>query len=112
MTALGVRTWGNGADGTTVMLTGTYQLDGEVSRRLLRALPTLLVLPDDAWENPLVGLLADEIVADDPGRRPYSTACSTSCSSRCCAPGSRAPRPTRRAGTAPTATRSSATRCA
>ena len=55
MMDLGVRTWGNAADGATVMLTGTYQLDGEVSRRLLRALPTLLVLPGDAWESPLVG---------------------------------------------------------
>ena len=61
------------------MLTGTYQLDGEVSRRLLRALPTLLVLPDDAWDSPLVALMADEIVKDDPARRPCSTACSTCC---------------------------------
>jgi AraC-like DNA-binding protein len=68
MMDLGVRTWGNAADGATVMLTGTYQLDGEVSRRLLRALPTLLVLPGDAWESPLVGLMADEIVKDDPGQ--------------------------------------------
>ena len=30
----GVRTWGNSADGATVMLTGTYQADGEISRRL------------------------------------------------------------------------------
>ena len=37
--SLGVRTWGNSPGGSTVMLTGTYQLDGEVSRRLLRALP-------------------------------------------------------------------------
>jgi len=68
MMDLGVRTWGNAADGATVMLTGTYQLDGEVSRRLLRALPTLLVLPGDAWDSPLVGLMADEIVKDDPGQ--------------------------------------------
>jgi hypothetical protein len=68
MIDFGVRTWGNAADGATVMLTGTYQLDGEVSRRLLRALPTLLVLPCDAWESPLVGLMADEIVKDDPGQ--------------------------------------------
>jgi len=44
MTDLGVRAWGNSPDGTTVMLTGTYQLDGEVSQRLLPALPPLLVL--------------------------------------------------------------------
>ena len=31
------------ADGTTELLTGTYLLDGEVSGRLLRALPGLLV---------------------------------------------------------------------
>src|SRR5215207_10673242 len=66
--SLGVRTWGNTPDGAAVMLTGTYQLDGEVSRRLLRALPTLLVLHDDEWDCPVVPLLADEIVKDDPGQ--------------------------------------------
>jgi AraC-like DNA-binding protein len=65
---LGVRTWGNAADGATVLLTGTYQLDGEVSRRLLRALPALLVLRDDEWDCPVVPLLADEIVKDEPGQ--------------------------------------------
>ena len=63
-----MRTWGNSADGETVMLTGTYQLDGEVSRRLLRALPSLLVLAADEWDSPLVPLLADEIVKDEPGQ--------------------------------------------
>src|SRR5689334_12991709 len=33
--SLGVRTWGNSLTGETVMLVGTYQLDGDVSRRLL-----------------------------------------------------------------------------
>jgi len=66
--ALGVRTWGNSADGATVMLTGTYQLDGEISRRLLAALPELLVLPADAWDCPVIPLLADEIVKDEPGQ--------------------------------------------
>ena len=37
---------GQQPDGATVLLTGTYQLDGEVSQRLLRALPPLLVLRD------------------------------------------------------------------
>ena len=68
MDFLGTRDWGNSADGETVMLTGTYQLDGEVSRRLLRALPPLLVLQGDAWETPLIDLLADEIVKDEPGQ--------------------------------------------
>ncbi len=65
---LGVRSWGNSPDGAAVMLTGTYQLQGEVSRRLLRALPTLIVLRAGEWDCPLVPLLADEIVKDDPGQ--------------------------------------------
>jgi len=68
MTHLGVRTWGNSPDGSTVMLTGTYQMEGEISQRLLRALPSLLVLRDDAWDSPLIPLLADEIVKDEPGQ--------------------------------------------
>jgi AraC-like DNA-binding protein len=66
--SLGVRTWGNSPDGATVMLTGTYQLGGEVSGRLLRALPPLLVLREDEWNCPVVPLLADEIVKDEPGQ--------------------------------------------
>ena len=65
---LGVRTWGNSMEGSAVMLTGTYELRGEVSQRLLGALPTLLVLPDSAWDSPLIALLADEIVKDEPGQ--------------------------------------------
>jgi AraC-like DNA-binding protein len=65
---LGVRTWGNSRDGSVVMLVGTYQLDGEVSQRLLGALPPLLVLAADAWDSPLVALLGGEIVRDEPGQ--------------------------------------------
>ena len=68
MTDLGVRTWGNSPDGATVMLTGTYQLEGEVSQRLLRVLPAVLVLRDGDWDCPLIALLADEIVKDEPGQ--------------------------------------------
>src|SRR5215207_6615062 len=68
MTWLGVRTWGNSPDGSTVMITGTYQMDGEISQRLLRALPTLIVLPEDQLDSPLIPLMADEIVKDDPGQ--------------------------------------------
>jgi AraC-like DNA-binding protein len=65
---MGVRTWGNSPVGSTVMLNGTYELEGDVSRRLLGALPPLLVLSGDEWESPLVGLLAEEMVKDDPGQ--------------------------------------------
>jgi AraC-like DNA-binding protein len=65
---LGIRTWGHGLDGPTIMLTGTYGMDGEVSRRLLAALPALIVLRADEWSSPLVPLLAAEIVRDVPGQ--------------------------------------------
>jgi AraC-like DNA-binding protein len=66
--AVGVRSWGNSTTGETVLLTGAYHLEGEVSRRLVRVLPHLLVLPARDWETPLVPLLAEEIVKDEPGQ--------------------------------------------
>jgi AraC-like DNA-binding protein len=68
MSWLGVRTWGNDPDGSAMVLSGTYQLTGEVSRRLLGALPALLVLPADALDSPLVALLGEEVVKDEPGQ--------------------------------------------
>jgi AraC-like DNA-binding protein len=68
MAWLGVRTWGNDPDGEALLLSGTYQLDGEISRRLLAALPALLVLPGDAWDSPLIALLGDETAKDEPGQ--------------------------------------------
>jgi AraC-like DNA-binding protein len=65
---LGVRTWGDDPNGSAEMLIGTYQMGGEVSRRLLAALPAMLVLPGDAWESPLISLLGNEIGKDEPGQ--------------------------------------------
>ncbi len=65
---LGVRTWGNSPDGGTMMLIGTYQLEGELSQRLLNALPPMLTMPGDAWDNALVALLEVEIAKDEPGQ--------------------------------------------
>ena len=64
----GVRSWGNSQDGETVLLTGAYLLEGEVSRRLLRALPPFVVLGERELGTPLVSLLAAEIVKDEPGQ--------------------------------------------
>jgi AraC-like DNA-binding protein len=73
--ALGLRTWGDppdlaasGRGGAVTMFTGTYQLDGEISGRLLRALPTLLLLPSEAWDSALLPLLAAELDRDAPGQ--------------------------------------------
>ncbi|MER6349421.1 AraC family transcriptional regulator [Streptomyces sp. NPDC001595] len=65
---LGVRTWGDRPDGAAVMLIGTYLWPGEVSGRLLDALPPLLTLTADVWDSPLTGLLAEEIVRDAPAQ--------------------------------------------
>ncbi|WAZ24911.1 AraC family transcriptional regulator [Streptomyces cinnabarinus] len=65
---LGVRTWGDRLDGSAVMLIGTYLWQGEVSGRLLDALPPLLSLPADVWDCPLTPYLMEEIVRDEPGQ--------------------------------------------
>lgn len=65
---LGTRSWGNNPEGGTVMLVGTYESCGEVSQPLLDALPPLAVMPADEWDCPLVPLLGDEIVKDEPGQ--------------------------------------------
>jgi len=43
-TRLGVRTYGGHPDGEAMVVSGTYQLEGDVSRRLLAALPSILVI--------------------------------------------------------------------
>lgn len=65
---LGVRAWGDRLDGSTVVLIGTYLLQGEISNRLLDALPPLLFLTSDVWQCPLTPLLTEEIVRDEPGQ--------------------------------------------
>ncbi|GMQ97812.1 MAG: AraC family transcriptional regulator [Acidimicrobiia bacterium] len=65
---LGVRTWGNSQTGSTVMLTGTYEMRSEVGQRLLGSLPDLVVLPAQARRSPLITLLNEEIAKEEPGQ--------------------------------------------
>ncbi|MGB5736375.1 MAG: AraC family transcriptional regulator [Thiohalocapsa sp.] len=65
---LGVRTWGNDPRGSTLMLVGAYESVGDISDRLLRALPPLLWLANDQWDSPLVALLCEEMAKDLPGQ--------------------------------------------
>ncbi|MBD0838466.1 AraC family transcriptional regulator [Streptomyces sp. TRM68416] len=65
---LGVRSWGDRLDGSVVMLIGTYRWQGEVSGRLLDALPPLLTLPAETCDCPLTPYLMEEIVRDEPGQ--------------------------------------------
>jgi len=65
---LGVRTWGNSDTGSTVMLTGTYEMHSEVGQRLLGSLPDLVVLPAESRRSPLITLLDEEIAKEEPGQ--------------------------------------------
>src|SRR5256885_15765332 len=53
----GVRTWGNSPSGATRSVICAYEGRSEVSARLLDALPAVLGLRADEWQNPLGGLL-------------------------------------------------------
>ncbi len=64
----GVRTWGNDPLGDTMFLVGAYEHLSDISDRLLRALPPVLSLAHGEWESPLVSLLCDEVVKDEPGQ--------------------------------------------
>jgi AraC-like DNA-binding protein len=66
--ALGIRTWGTSTAGSSVLLTATYTTDGELSDRLLAALPRLLVLRRDEWTCPYLDLLATETTSAASGQ--------------------------------------------
>ena len=64
----GLRTWGNDPEGEDALLVGNYASVGEVGARMLGALPAWLVIRDDDWDSPLVGLLLDQLEQDGPGQ--------------------------------------------
>jgi AraC-like DNA-binding protein len=65
---LGVRTWGNDPDGETVFLTGTYEQSGQVSDRLLDALPRIAVLRGAEHDPVLLPILLAEISRNGAGQ--------------------------------------------
>jgi AraC-like DNA-binding protein len=67
---LGVRTWGTGDHpDATVMLTGAYQLAGDIDHRLLATLPRRIHLPAQRVVSAIVELLSDELDKDQPGQQ-------------------------------------------
>lgn len=66
---LGLRTCGNSLDSSTVLLTGSYQVGGRVSERLLSALPRVLVVRHHGKPGPILDLTAMEISRDNPGQQ-------------------------------------------
>ena len=67
--SLGVRTCGTSLDGPNMLLTGSYQVQGRVSERLLSVLPRVLVVPDEGDLCPLKELTVAEVERDDPGQQ-------------------------------------------
>ncbi|MEJ3658484.1 AraC family transcriptional regulator [Actinomycetes bacterium KLBMP 9759] len=67
--ALGVRTWGNDPSGSTVLLMGCYYQRGEIERRVVDALPPVVVLEPEHWESPLPEMLAAETGTQLPGQQ-------------------------------------------
>lgn len=74
---LGVRTCDEPGDGSAVVLTGSYHVDGPVPARLLGALPRLVVVREEAaeWSSgsgelcPLMGVTFAELARDKPGQQ-------------------------------------------
>ncbi|MEV0675707.1 AraC family transcriptional regulator [Actinosynnema sp. NPDC050436] len=64
--AVGTRTYRLGEQGDATILTGSYEVEGSVSDRLLHALPRAFVVP--CGPCPTVDLLSDEIAKDQPGQ--------------------------------------------
>ncbi|ABS03884.1 helix-turn-helix- domain containing protein AraC type [Kineococcus radiotolerans SRS30216 = ATCC BAA-149] len=65
----GAGVWGNrDGDGGTQLLTGTYTEHGALNRRLLDALPALVVLRADAATAPVLTWLTQEVTHHAPGQ--------------------------------------------
>ncbi|MFE6308180.1 AraC family transcriptional regulator [Nocardiopsis sp. NPDC057823] len=66
---LGVRTYGRSFDAPDLLLSGGYDVTGEVGRRLLSALPEVLVVPADACHDPLTQMILNEVDCQVPGQQ-------------------------------------------
>jgi AraC-like DNA-binding protein len=69
--SLGVRTWGNSADGVHRAVIGAYEGRSVLGARLLEALPEVAVLRSGEWDTPLVQLLAEECARDVAGQETF-----------------------------------------
>lgn len=65
---LGHRHLGNNPRGRDILLMGCYRIEGEVTQRLLKSLPSVIQLPAGEIDTPLLPLLANEIAKDSPGQ--------------------------------------------
>jgi len=66
---LGVRTYDGRAPGSVMVASGTYQLAGDVSRRLVMALPSVLVVPAGDVAGSVMDMVSSEIQRDAAGQQ-------------------------------------------
>ncbi len=67
--ALGMRTYGHSTDSRDLLLSGTYEVTGDMSRRLLATLPPAVVVSADECYGQLDELIAVEIDCPAPGQQ-------------------------------------------
>ena len=60
---------GDGPEDTAILASGTYQVTGDVTGRLLAALPRVVRVPREEVRSPIMDLLAAEVGRDEPGQR-------------------------------------------
>jgi AraC-like DNA-binding protein len=63
------RGWTDCGDGTTTLIVGAYPVDGEISRRLLDALPVVLSVGAGGAGDAILEHLATEVAIDAPGQQ-------------------------------------------
>ncbi|WP_049556271.1 AraC family transcriptional regulator [Nonomuraea sp. SBT364] len=66
---LGPRTSGYSSSGSAIVASGTYNVVGEVSERLLNALPEIVLVPRSSVRSPIMELLAQEVDGEGPGQQ-------------------------------------------
>ncbi|MFF4990426.1 AraC family transcriptional regulator [Streptosporangium saharense] len=66
---LGPRTCGLNAEATGTFVVAGYPIRGDVGDRLLRSLPDLAIVQGERDLAPLLGLLAVEILSEEPGQQ-------------------------------------------
>ncbi|MBF6340959.1 AraC family transcriptional regulator [Nocardia abscessus] len=63
------RTCGTPSEEAAVLVSGAFERRGELSERLLRALPAVLVVPREESPYPPVETVAEEVARDRPGQQ-------------------------------------------
>ncbi|GHC79905.1 AraC family transcriptional regulator [Nocardiopsis terrae] len=66
---LGLRTYGDSLDAPDLLLSGSYDVTGDLSRRLFAALPPTLVVPADECHDRLGAMIEAEIGCPAPGQQ-------------------------------------------